>query len=318
MFEAIADYAVYKLMGLDPVSRLAESLHFFVDDTLKIFALLAVMIFIISYIRSYFPPETTKRILSKTNKLVGNILGAALGVVTPFCSCSSIPFFIGFVEAGVPLGATFSFLVASPLVNEISAALLVGLFGWKVAGLYIFMGMLIAVISGSIIDRLRLEHLVEEYVYQIKTGQNAATAAQILSWQDRVQFAKENVRDIISRIWIYILIGVAIGALIHGYAPENLIIKYAGPGNPFAVIVAVILGIPLYSNAVGTIPIAQALIGKGVGIGTALSFMMAVTALSLPEIIILRKVLKPKLIGIFVGIVGVAIILTGYLFNAIL
>ncbi|MBU7008058.1 permease [Phosphitispora fastidiosa] len=316
MFELIADYIVYNLFNLQQNTRLGDSVHFFIYDSLKIIVLLAAMIFVISYIRSYFPPEKTKKILGHTNRLIGNIIGAVMGVVTPFCSCSSVPIFIGFVETGVPLGVTFSFLIASPLVNEISAAMLLGLFGWKVTLLYIASGMIIAIVGGIIIGKLKLEKEVEDYVYEIKMGQSAEI--EELTWRDRVKFAKDNVSEIVRKIWVYILIGIGVGALIHGYAPEEFLAKYAGPDNPLAVFAAVIIGIPLYSNAVGTIPIAQALIGKGVGIGTALAFMMAVTALSLPEMIILRKVLKPKLIAIFISIVGAAIIFTGYLFNLIL
>ncbi|PKM81019.1 MAG: hypothetical protein CVU89_10750 [Firmicutes bacterium HGW-Firmicutes-14] len=315
MFETIADLIVYKLFNLQQNTRLADSVQFFIYDSLKIIVLLAVMIFVISYIRSYFPPERTRKILSHANHLVGNVIGAVMGVVTPFCSCSSVPIFIGFVESGVPLGVTFSFLIASPIVNEISAAMLFGLFGWKVAVLYIASGMVIAVIGGLLIGKLKLESEVEEYVYQIKMGDSEI---QELTWRERVDYAKNAVVEIVRKIWVYILIGIGVGAAIHGYAPEEFLTRYAGPDNPFAVIVAVVMGIPLYSNAVGTIPIAQALIGKGVGIGTALAFMMAVTALSLPEMIILRKVLKPKLIAIFISIVGAAIVFTGYLFNLIL
>lgn len=314
MIQGLADLIVYRLLGLAPGSRLGGALNFFIYDSIKIIVLLALMIFGISLIRSFFPPERTKKILSRYNEYVGNVLAAILGIITPFCSCSSVPIFIGFVESGVPLGVTFSFLISSPLVNEVSAVMLVALFGWKLAGLYVLSGVVIAVIGGILIGRLHLEHLVEEYVYKIKMGEGYI---QQLTWRDRAQFAWTNVRDIVRRIWLYVLIGVGVGAAIHGYAPQDLLTRYAGSGSPLAVPVAVAIGIPLYSNAVGTIPIAQALIGKGVGIGTALAFMMAVTALSLPEMIILRKVLKPKLIGIFVGIVGVSIILIGLLFNAV-
>ncbi|MEA3422971.1 MAG: permease, partial [Bacillota bacterium] len=236
------------------------------------------------------------------------------GIVTPFCSCSSVPWFIGFVEAGIPLGVTFSFLITSPIVNEAAFAILLASFGWKIAFIYVATGVVVGVVGGILIGAMKLEGEVEEYVYQIKVGE---VDVEEMTHKDRVEFAISNVKDIIKRIWIFLMIGIGIGALIHGWAPAPLLAKYAGPDNPFAVIVAVIFGIPLYSNALGTIPIAEALINKGVGIGTALSFMMATTALSLPEMILLRKVIKPKLIGVFVVITGIAIILVGYLFNGI-
>lgn len=305
---------VEKVFGISMDTRLGSSVHFFFYDTIKIIILLGIMIFAISYVRSYFPPERTKKILEKVHGIKGNILGSLLGIVTPFCSCSSIPIFIGFVEAGVPLGVTFSFLITSPIVNEAAFAILLASFGWKIAVIYVATGVIVGIIGGIIIGSLHLEKEVEEYVYQMQMGE---TEIQELSPKERVQFAWDNVKQIVGRIWIYLLIGIGIGALIHGWAPASVLAKYAGPHNPFAVFVAVVLGIPLYSNALGTIPIAEALINKGVGIGTALAFMMAVTALSLPEMILLRKVIKPKLIGIFVAITGIAIILVGYMFNAI-
>ncbi len=305
---------VEKIFGISMDTRLGSSVHFFFYDTIKIIILLGIMIFAISYIRSYFPPERTKKILEKVHGVKGNILGSLLGIVTPFCSCSSIPIFIGFVEAGVPLGVTFSFLITSPIVNEAAFAILLASFGWKIAVIYVATGVIVGIVGGIIIGSLHMEKEVEEYVYQMQMGE---TEIQELSPKERAQFAWDNVKQIVGRIWIYLLIGIGIGALIHGWAPASVLAKYAGPHNPFAVLVAVVLGIPLYSNALGTIPIAEALINKGVGIGTALAFMMAVTALSLPEMILLRKVIKPKLIGVFVAITGVAIILVGYMFNAI-
>ncbi|GAW92618.1 permease [Calderihabitans maritimus] len=296
-------------------SRLGESLHFFIYDSLKILLLLSFMIFAISYIRSFFPPEKTRQVLSKFGGFTAHLMASLLGIVTPFCSCSSVPLFIGFVEAGIPLGVTFSFLITSPIVNEVALVMLVGLFGLKIALVYVITGVLIGTFGGIIIGKLGLEKYVEEYVYQITTGQREE---EKMTWKDRVQFAKANVKDIVKRVWLFILIGIAVGAIIHGYVPENFLTEYAGRGNPLAVFVAVALGIPLYSNAIGTIPVVEALIGKGVAIGTALAFMMAVTALSLPEMIILRKVIKPRLIGIFVSITGVSIVMVGYLFNFIL
>jgi len=295
-------------------TRLGSSIHFFFYDTIKIIILLGIMIFAISYIRSYFPPERTKKILEKFDGVKGNIMASLLGIVTPFCSCSSVPIFIGFVEAGIPLGVTFSFLITSPIVNEAAFAILLASFGWKIATVYVVTGVFVGIVGGIIINSLKLEKEVEEYVYNIKSGE---VHIEELSNRERVNFAIDNVKDIVKRVWIFLLIGIALGALIHGWAPAPLLAKYAGSNNPFAVIIAVVFGIPLYSNALGTIPIAEALINKGVGIGTALAFMMATTALSLPEMILLRKVIKPKLIGAFVLITGSGIILVGYLFNAI-
>ncbi|MCL5290167.1 MAG: permease [Firmicutes bacterium] len=290
----------------------SQCLHFFLYDTVKIIILLGVMIFAISYIRSYFPPERTKRILTRFKGVTGNIMAALLGTVTPFCSCSSVPLFIGFVEAGIPLGVTLSFLITSPIINEAAFAILVGSFGLKIAVIYVVAGTVLGVLGGLIIGKLKMEDQIEEYVKQIKMGE---TEIQELTTGQRIAFARDQVADIVKRVWVYILIGIGIGALIHGYAPAELLAEYAGPDNPFAVIVAVVLGVPLYSNALGTIPIAEALINKGVGFGTAMAFMMATTALSLPEMIILRKVIKPKLIATFVVVTSFGIILIGYLFN---
>ncbi|MBF8983212.1 permease [Lutibacter sp. B2] len=305
---------VENVFGISMTTNLGSSVHFFIYDSIKIIILLGIMIFAISYIRSYFPPEKTKKILSRFSGITGNIMASLLGIVTPFCSCSSVPIFIGFVEAGVPLGLTFSFLITSPIVNEAAFAILLASFGLKIAVVYVITGVVVGIVGGLIIGSLHLEKEVEEYVYEIQMGE---IAIEELSSQDRIRFAIDNVKDIIKRVWIYLVIGIAVGAIIHGWAPAPLLAKYAGPNNPFSVIVAVVLGIPLYSNALGTIPIAEALINKGVGIGTALSFMMAVTALSLPEMILLRKVIKPKLIKAFVIITGIGIIFVGYLFNAI-
>lgn len=312
--ENLVTLLVENVFGLAVESPIGSSVHFFIYDSIKIIILLAVMIFAISYIRSYFPPERTKKILERFSGITGNIMASLLGIVTPFCSCSSVPIFIGFIEAGVPLGVTFSFLITSPIVNEAAFAILLASFGWKIALLYVATGVIVGVVGGLIIDKLKMEKEVEEYVYQIKVGEKEI---ETLSHNDRVQFAITNVKDIVKRIWVYLLIGIGIGAAIHGWAPAPLLAKYAGPDNPFAVIIAVVFGIPLYSNALGTIPIAEALITKGVGMGTALAFMMATTALSAPEMILLRKVIKPKLIATFVVITGVGIIIVGYLFNAV-
>lgn len=317
MLKEFADHIVYSVFNLDPDSRLSAALEFFIYDTIKIFLLLAVIIFIVSVIRSYFPPERTKRILSHKKEFIGNILAALLGVVTPFCSCSAVPLFIGFVEAGVPLGVTFSFLISSPMVNEVAVVLLWGLFGWKVAMIYISAGLFVAILGGFVIGKLRIEKWVEEYVYKIHSLQMQGEAGKA-SFPERLAYAKSNTLDILKKVYLFIFVAIGIGGFIHGYVPQDFLAAYAGPGNPFAVPVAVVLGVPLYSNAAGVIPIVYALMQKGMSMGTVLAFMMAVTALSLPEMIILRKVLKVQLLGVFVAIMTVTIIGMGYLFNSIL
>ncbi|MDI6880080.1 MAG: permease [Desulfitobacteriaceae bacterium] len=312
MLQAFADYMSYHLFGLSPASHLGAAVNFFIYDTIKIFLMLALIIFLVSLLRSFFPAERTKKILSHKREFVGNILAALLGIVTPFCSCSAVPVFIGFVESGVPLGVTFSFLISSPMVNEVALVLLWGMFGWKIAAIYISTGVSVAIVGGIVIGRLKLEHLVEEYVYNLKMGETEIAA---LNWKDRMNYAWGYVIDILKKVWLYVIIGIAIGGLMHGYAPADFLVKYAGRDNLFAVPLAVLIGVPLYSNAAGIIPIVNVLMEKGMAMGTVLAFMMAVTALSLPEMIILRKVLKPKLIAIFVGIMSVTIIFVGYLFN---
>lgn len=314
-FFALADFIVYELLKLDPKALLATSLHFFIYDTLKIFTLLATIIFVVAMIRSWFPPERTRRILAHKREFVGNILAALLGIVTPFCSCSAVPLFIGFVESGVPLGVTFSFLISSPMVNEIALVLLWGLFGWKIALIYISSGLLIAIIAGMIIGRLKMEKYVQDYVWEIRVGE---MAIEELTFPQRTLYARTYTVDLLKKIWPYVVIGVGLGAFIHGYVPQDFLLQYAGPDNPFAVPLAVLLGVPLYSNAAGVIPIVQALLGKGLPIGTTLAFMMAVTALSFPEAVILKNVLKLPLLFTFFGIVALAIMAVGYLFNAIL
>ena len=316
MLKGIAEYLTYSVIKLEHGSGLADALEFFIYDTLKIFLLLSVIIFVVSIIRSYFPPERTKIILSHKKEFIGNIFAALLGVVTPFCSCSAVPLFIGFVEAGVPLGVTFSFLISSPMVNEVAVVLLWGLFGWKIAAIYMGTGLLVAILGGLIIGRLKLEKWVEEYVYQIKTGRGQEVSKQV--FKERLQYAKWSTADILKRVWLYVTVAIGIGGFIHGYVPQDFLVRYAGNGNPFAVPVAVALGVPLYSNAAGVIPIVYALMEKGISMGTVLAFMMAVTALSLPEMIILRKVLKVQMLAVFAGIMTVTIIAVGYLFNAIL
>jgi uncharacterized membrane protein YraQ (UPF0718 family) len=316
MLKEFADYITYKIINLEYASRLADVLDFFIYETIKIFLLLIIIIFTISIIRSYFPPERTKRILLYKNIFIGNILAALLGIVTPFCSCSAVPLFIGFVEAGIPLGVTFSFLISSPMVNEVAVVLLFGLFGWKVTAIYIGAGLLVAIFGGLVIGKLKLEKWVEEYVYKFHDGQEYEITKQ--TFKDRIQYARDNTKDILKRVWLFIIIAIGIGGFIHGYVPQDFLTHYAGKGNPFAVPVAVLIGVPLYSNAAGVIPVVYALMEKGLSMGTVLAFMMAVTALSLPEMIILRKVLKKPLLGVFAGILTVTIIAVGYLFNTIL
>ncbi|MGC8979187.1 permease [Caldisericum sp.] len=316
MLKEFASYIVYDLIKLEHGSRLADALEFFIYDTIKIFLLLSVIIFVISIIRSYFPPEKTRKILSHKKEFMGNILAALLGVVTPFCSCSAVPLFIGFVEAGVPLGVTISFLISSPMVNEVAVVLLLGLFGWKITAVYIGTGLLVAILGGFIIGKLKLKKWVEEYVYKFKTGQTMEIKYK--SFKERLEYARWNTVDILKRVWFYIIIAIGIGGFIHGYVPDDFLAQYASKGNPFAVPIAVALGVPLYSNAAGVLPVVYALMEKGMSIGTALAFMMAVTALSLPEMIILRKVLKIQLLAVFVLIMTVTIMAVGYMFNAIL
>ncbi len=300
------------VLGLSLEDRLGGSIHFFIYDTIKIFILLSVLIFIISYIQSYFPPERTKKILGNIKGIKGNIIGALLGTITPFCSCSSIPIFIGFASAGLPLGITFSFLISSPLVDIGSLMILMSFFGAKIAIAYVVVGLVLAVVGGTIIDKLRMEKYVEGYVMEIESVDSEIVE---LSRAERISYARSQVFDIVHRVWIYVLIGVGIGAAIHNWIPQHVIENIVGDNNPFAVILATLVGIPMYADIFGTIPIAEALFVKGVGIGTILSFMMAVTALSLPSMIMLSKVVKPKLLYLFISIVTVGIILIGYLFN---
>jgi len=317
VLKAFSHYVTYSLLKLDNGTRLSGAVEFFIYDTIKIFLLLSVIIFVVSVIRSFFPPERTKRILSHKREFIGNILAALLGIVTPFCSCSAVPLFIGFVEAGVPLGVTFSFLISSPMVNEVAVVLLWGLFGWKIALIYLGTGLLVAILAGMIIGKLKLEKWVEEYVYTIKSLGMAAEGAR-QTFRDRLLYARANTREILQKVWLYVFIAIGIGGFIHGYAPDDFLARYAGNNNPFAVPLAVAIGVPLYSNAAGVIPIVYALMEKGMSIGTVLAFMMAVTALSLPEMIILRKVIKIPLLVVFVSIMTVTIIAVGYLFNAII
>jgi hypothetical protein len=291
-------------------------ISYFIYDSVKIFLLLVSIVFVVSFVRSYFPPEKTRKFLTHRFVFVGNILAALIGTITPFCSCSAVPLFIGFVEGGVPLGVTFSYLISSPMVNEVAAVLLLGLFGIKIASLYIFSGVVIATVVGYILGKMKLEYLVEDYVWKIKAGQSIAENK--LTVKERAYSSYLYTKDLVMKVFPFVLLGVGIGALIHGYAPAQFLAQIAGKGNLLAVPIAVLIGVPLYSNAAGTIPIVRSLLEKGLPIGTSLAFMMSVTALSLPEMIILRKVLKPKLLVIYIAILALGIIFTGYLFNLIL
>ncbi|MCQ1534430.1 permease [Methanosarcina sp. KYL-1] len=313
----IADKLTYEVFGIAPETHLAASINFIIYDVMKIFVLLSVMIFAISYIRTYITPEKTRRILGGKKGLRYHLVASLIGTVSPFCSCSSVPLFIGFVEAGVPLGVTFSFLITSPLVNEAAVAVLWATLGFKATAIYVVSGIVLGVFGGYLIGVLKLERYVEDFVYKIKVGQSTAEHENLTA-KERAGIAFEGVKDIVGRIWIYVIIGVSIGGIFHGYAPEGILEKYAGKDNLLAVPIAVILGVPLYSNVMGMIPIVESLIGKGLPIGTSLAFLMSVTAVSLPEMIILKKVLKNELIAIFVSIVAVSVIFTGYLFNILL
>ena len=316
--QIFADWLIYNAFGIAKESKLGSALDFFVFDTIKIFILLLIIIYVITFIRSFFPPEKTRKILAKSkgSTFIGHILAALLGIVTPFCSCSAVPLFIGFVEAGVPLGVTFSFLIAAPMVNEVAIGLLYGLFGLKIAIIYILSGEIIAIAAGIIIGKLKMEKYVESYVYEMQAGSDIEMPDPTL--KERLLDSWIFTKDLIKKIWIYVVIGIAIGGVMHGWIPAGALGKYAGKDNPFAVFVAVAIGIPLYSNAAGVIPLVSELTRAGVSIGTSLAFMMAVTGLSLPEGILLRRVLKPKLLAVFYVVVGLGIIFTGYMFNFII
>jgi uncharacterized membrane protein YraQ (UPF0718 family) len=312
------EWAIFDLAGLGPDGRWGSAMEFFFYDTVKIGLLLSGIIFAVTVLRSFMSVERTRALLGGRREGVGNVAAAGLGVVTPFCSCSAVPGFIGFVAAGVPLGITMSFLIASPMVNEVAIVLLYGLFGWKVAALYVTAGLAVAILAGWVIGRLRLERYVEPFVFETTLRGQAVDPSQHLSWADRFAIAREEVQTIIRKIWPYLVVGIGIGAVIHGWVPEGFFVEYAGPDNPLAVPVSVGLGIPLYSNAAGILPLVEALHAKGLAIGTVLAFMMSVVALSVPELVLLRRVLKPRLLAAFVGIVAVGILTVGFLFNLIL
>lgn len=312
----LADWLTFSIFNLSHQSLAGEAISYFIFDVIKIFILLAVIIFIVSILRSYLPPEKVRTLLSRKHKFVGNVLSALLGIITPFCSCSAVPLFLGFVEAGVPLGVTFSFLVSSPMINEVALVLLLGTFGWKIALIYVVSGLIIAIISGLIIGKLPVENLLANFVLQNKNKQNVNLPE--MKWPQRIRYARSYTWNIIKKVWLYIIIGVGLGAWIHGYVPADFLAQYAGADKWYAVPLATLIGIPLYSNAAGVIPLVSALTEKGVALGTVLAFMMAVTALSLPEFMILKKIMKTKLILIFAAVVGLGIILTGYLFNSLI
>jgi uncharacterized membrane protein YraQ (UPF0718 family) len=313
--QIFADWLTYSVLGIAQGSPLGSSVDFFIYDSIKVTLLLAVIVFAVAIVRSFITPQKVKKWVAGRTEGVGNVIAALLGIPTPFCSCSAVPLFIGFVESGVPLGITFSFLIASPLINEVAAAMLFAMFGWQIALIYIVSGLIIAILAGIIIGRLHMESQVEEFVWKCRMHEKEDRP---MTWKDRVDFGISESKSITLKVFPYILLGIAIGAVIHGYAPADFLVNIAGPGNPLAVPIAVLVGIPLYSNAAGMIPIMQVLTAKGMAMGTALAFMMAVIGLSLPEMIILRKVIKLRLLLVFAGILFLSFTMTGYLFNAIL
>jgi hypothetical protein len=310
-------WIAYEAFGIAQGSHLGEAVSFFFLDIPKVFMLLVLVIFGVGILRSFFNPERTRTILAGKREFLGDILAALLGIVTPFCSCSAVPLFIGFVEAGIPLGVTFAFLISAPMVNEIALVLLFGLFGWQIALIYMSTGLFIAILTGIVIGRLNMERGVEDWVYEIRMGQTPAHLQQ-LSWLGRVDYGLYQVKEIVGRVWLYIILGIGAGAAIHGYVPEGMMATIMGKQAWWSVPAAVVIGAPLYSNAAGIIPVVQALLEKGAALGTVLAFMMSTIALSFPEAVILRKVLKPKLIAVFIGVVAVGIIMVGFLFNAIM
>lgn len=313
---SLADFITFTLLNLSPDSRLGKATQFFLYDTPKVLMLLALVVFAVGFLRSFFTPERTRKILAGKRESVGNVLAALLGIATPFCSCSAVPLFIGFVTAGIPLGVTFSFLIAAPMVNEVALVLLYGLLGWKVALLYLATGLAIAIIAGWTIGRLHMEHYVEEWVkHVLDSGTDTVMPGNL---QERVRYGRQAMQDIVGKVWPYVILGIGVGAGIHGYVPEGFMASIMGKSAWWSVPMAVVIGIPMYANAAGIVPVLQALLGKGAALGTALAFMMSVVALSLPEIVILRKVLKPALIATFIGVVGSGILLVGYLFNLII
>ncbi len=314
--ETISGLITYDVLRLEKGSHLGDSVFFFIFEVPKVLLLLTIVVFVVGIIRSYFSPERTRKLLGGKRQFAGNVMAGLLGVVTPFCSCSAIPLFLGFIESGVPLGVTFSFLIAAPMVNEVAVVLLFGLFGWKTALIYVTSGLTIAIISGTIIGKLKLERYVEEWVYQIRSAQNDEPEEK-QPFTERIGKGFEAVNDILRKVWLYVILGIAVGAGIHGYVPEDFMASFMGDQAWWSVPLSVLIGIPMYSNAAGIIPVVQALLEKGASLGTVLAFMMSVIALSLPEMIILKKVLKIQLIVAFAAIVGTGIMITGFIFNMI-
>jgi len=312
--QTISDFIVNELFGLEKGRHLTESIRFFIYEVPKVMLLLLLIIFLVGIVRSYFSAEKTRKALEGKPLFAGNVMASVLGIVTPFCSCSAIPLFLGFVEAGIPIGVTFSFLITAPMINEVALVLLVGLFGWKVALIYIFTGLSVAIISGFVLEKLQLQKYVADWVFQVKSNQQEIVEEK-LKFSQRIDAGLESVKEIIGKIWVYILAGIAIGAGANGFVPDDFLAKSLGAQNWYSVPLAIVVGVPLYSNAAGIIPIVSVLIEKGVSPGTALAFMMSVIGLSLPEIIILKKVLKWQLIAVFVGVVAVGIVVVGFIFN---
>lgn len=315
--QPLSSWVTHSLLRLSAGTRFGSAVEFFIYEAPKVLMLLTLVVFGVGVLRSFVTPERTRKILAGKRESVGNVLASVLGVFTPFCSCSAVPLFIGFVAGGVPLGVTFSFLIAAPMVNEVALVLLFGLFGWRVAALYLSTGILIAIVAGWTIGRLHMEKYVEEWAFKAQVGSDPGLDAG-LSWDDRIRRGLDAVREIVSKVWVYVLVGIAVGAGIHGYVPADFMASFMGKGAWWSVPLAVLLGIPMYSNAAGIIPVVHALLEKGAALGTVLAFMMSVIALSLPEMIILRKVLKLRLILTFVGVVGFGILMVGYLFNLLL
>ena len=316
--QTVADWFTYTLLPLSQESHIGQALNFFVYDVPKILMLLAGMIFLISFLQTFIDTRKVRIAVEQHGEGVGNLMASLFGAITPFCSCSSVPLFIGFVEAGIPLGITFSFLITSPIMNEVALVMLLGLFGWRVALLYLVSGISVGVVAGMILGRLNLENYVEDFVYKVRANPNMLILEERRTWLSRLEEAADKTREIVGKVWLFVIVGIAIGAAIHGFVPEDALVNIMGEGAWWSVPVSVLLGIPLYSGASGIIPIVEALLDKGVPLGTSLAFMMSVVAMSLPELIILRKVLKPRLLVIFTGVVALSILITGYLFNLVI
>lgn len=310
-----ADAVTYAVLDLPPAERLTDAVHFFVEDVVKIFVLLAVVVYVIALFRSFLAPEKVRGYIEGKPRWLGYILAVLLGAVTPFCSCSSVPLFIGFLEAGIPMGVVMAFLIASPMINEVAVVILLSVIGWKLTLIYVVTGLAVGILGGILTDRFHLERFVQDYVWKIRMAK-VELARRRDGWADRAAYATGQVKEIVAKVWVYVLLGIGLGAGLHGYVPQDLLLSYAGPGNLLAVPLAVVIGVPLYSSATAIIPVAEALLGKGVAVGTVVAMMMSVTAISFPEMIILRKVLRLEMIGLFAGYLAVAFIVVGYLLNA--